>query len=98
MPGRVEKAASPTVELSAAELTIGRVVTLSPNKATGDRSLVNVLWKIVAVDGGHLLLSCRGLGQMLQDPTVQRLVAVREHDFYAADHLAAALDQPTSTH
>lgn len=77
--------------LGATELTIGRLVTLSANTVTGDRSLVGVIWEIIGANPGHVLLSCRGLCETIDQPLRPRLVAIREYGFYPAEDMAAAL-------
>ena len=79
--------------LAASDLEIGRLVTVSANKSTGDRSLVEMICEIVGGNEGHLLLACRGPGDTADDPPKPKLVAIHEYRFYPADHLASALSR-----
>jgi hypothetical protein len=72
-------------------LAAGMIVTLSPNKSTGDRSLVEVIWEVVSINGGHALLACRGLCHLLNGDAGMRLAALHEHEFYNAEALLCAL-------
>jgi hypothetical protein len=83
--------------LSAAELTLGRLVTVSVNKTTGDRSLCQVIWEIISTNDAHALMTCRHLCHLLHDVPPTRLVALHEHDFYAADALVAAMGAEENT-
>src|SRR5262245_22823480 len=89
-------AAKSPVGLAPDDLAVGKLVTLSPNKTTGDRSLVDVIWEIVGGNGGHLLLACRGFCDLLTDPAKPRLALVHEHEFYSAEQFAAMTDRPSS--
>lgn len=72
------------------ELKTGMLVTVSSNKLTGDRSLVDAIWEISGLNDGHALLTRRMLGEGHDDTFKVQLVPLREHEFYAADALAAA--------
>ena len=72
------------------ELKTGMLVTISSNKLTGDRSLVDAIWEITGLNDGHALLTRRMLGERHDDTVKVQLVPLREHEFYAADALAAA--------
>ena len=87
--------ASP-VGLASAELVVGKLVTVSASKITGDRSFVSVIWEVVGGNEGHVLLACRGLCHLLSDPDAPRLLALDEFEFYAADHLIAIIDRTLS--
>jgi hypothetical protein len=92
----INVAAKSPVGLAPDDLTVGQLVTLSPNKATGDRSLVDAIWEIIGINEGHLLLACRGFCDLLIDPEKPRLALVHEHEFYSATQLAAVADSPSS--
>jgi hypothetical protein len=77
------------------QLKVGMLVTVSANKLTGDRSLVNVIWEIAGINGGHLLLACRGLCHLLVNPSLPRLVPLKEYELYSAADFAAAVDRPS---
>lgn len=85
----VNGAAMAPAGLASKDLSVGMLVTLSPNKSTGDRSFVDMIWEIAGINGGHILLTCRGLCQLLSDPTKPRLALLHEHEFYSAEHLAS---------
>lgn len=89
---RDERADKKLGRLTAAELSAGRLVTVSINKTTGDRSLCQVIWEIVSTNDAHALVTCRHLCHLLHDVASTRLVSLNEHDFYAADALVSALD------
>lgn len=92
----INAAARSPVGLTPDDLTVGKLVTLSPNKTTGDRSLVDVIWEIIGINEGHLLLACRGFCDLLTDPAKPRLALVHEHEFYSAEQFAAMADPPSS--
>ena len=91
----INAAAKSPVGLTSDDLTVGKLVTLSPNKTTGDRSLVDVIWEIIGINEGHLLLACRGCCDLLIDPRKPRLALVHEHEFYSAAQFAAMADPPS---
>ncbi|WP_229266525.1 hypothetical protein [Leptospira sp. severe_002] len=76
--------------LAHSELKAGMLVTVSANKQTGDRSLVNAIWEIKALNGGHVLLAYRRLGMPSDEDGKVRLVPLGEHEFYPAEALALA--------
>jgi hypothetical protein len=94
----INAAARSPVGLTPDDLTVGKLLTLSPNKTTGDRSLVDVIWEIIGINEGHLLLACCGFCDLLTDPAKPRLalVLVHEHKFYSAAQFAAMADPPSS--
>jgi hypothetical protein len=92
----INAAAKSPLGLAADDLTVGKLVTLSPNKTTGDRSLVDAIWEIIGINEGHLLLACRGFCDLLIDPAKPRLALVHEHEFYCAAKFAAMADAPSS--
>ena len=77
--------------LAVAELTAGRLVTISPNKSTGDRSLCQVIWEVASINDGHALIACRHLCELLYGSPAMRLVPLHEYEFYAADAMVAAV-------
>ena len=83
------------------ELAPGAFVTVSENKRICDRSLVDAIWEIVAVNAAHAVLKFRA-GVRPLDPALEtRIVPMHEYDFYRADDLAAAIEgcrkQPSVT-
>jgi hypothetical protein len=92
----ISAAARAPAGLSVDDLAVGKLITLSPNKSTGDRSFFDVIWEIVGINEGHLLLACRGFCHLLNDPDKPRLALLHEHEFYSAGHLAAMADEPLS--
>ena len=89
MEDLIHSAARAPAGLPPGDLTVGKLVTLSPNKTTGDRSFVDVIWEIVGINEGHLLLACRGFCNLLNEPAKPRLALLHEHEFYSAEHLAS---------
>jgi hypothetical protein len=85
----ISSAARAPTGLPVGDLTVGKLVTVSPNKSTGDRSFVDMIWEIVGINEGHLLLACRGFCHLLDDPGQPRLALVHEHEFYSAEQLAS---------
>jgi hypothetical protein len=77
--------------LSAEELVPGAVVTVSENKRVADRSLVDAVWEIIAVNEAHCVLKFDCGNPPLDPAFLTRVVPLQEHDFYQADDLAAAL-------
>jgi hypothetical protein len=92
----INAAAKSPLGLAVDDLIVGKLVTLSPNKTTGDRSLVDAIWEIIGINEGHLLLACRGFCDLLIDPAKPRLALVHEHEFYCAAKFAAMADAPSS--
>jgi hypothetical protein len=76
------------------DLAVGMRVTLSPNKSTGDRSFVDMIWEIAGINEGHLALTCCGFCHLLSDPGKPRLALIHEHEFYPAEHLATLEESP----
>src|SRR5689334_10837211 len=87
----------PSRGLDPAELKAGRMVTISVNKATGDRSLCQVIWEIVSINEGHALVKCRHLRHLLYGAPDTRLIPLHEHEFYTADEFVSALAPDRST-
>jgi len=77
--------------LSAEELVPGAVVTVSENKRVADRSLVDAVWEIIAINEAHCVLKFDCGNPPLDPAFLTRVVPLQEHDFYQADDLAAAL-------
>jgi hypothetical protein len=75
--------------VSPTALKPGMLVTVSPNKQTGDRSMASAIWQVVAINVGHALLVRHDFGDAA-DPEKERLVLLDEYEFYPADDLAAA--------
>jgi hypothetical protein len=78
--------------LARNELEPGTFVTVSESKRTCDRSLVDAIWVVIAVNEAHALLKFH-CGNPPHDPAfATRVVPLGEHDFYRADHLVTALE------
>lgn len=91
MSAQEDQSSSLPSSLSSAELAPGTFVTVSENRRIPDRSLVHSLWQVIAVNEAHVVLRFRA-GMRPIDPDFEtRIVPLREHDFYRADHLADAL-------
>src|SRR5438876_712485 len=74
------------------ELTPGTFVTVSESRRIADRSLVDAIWVVVAVNEAHAVLRFH-CGSPPHDPVfATRVVPLAEHDFYRADQLAEALE------
>ena len=68
-------------------------VTVSESKRVPDRSLVEAIWVVIAVNEAHAVLKFHCGGPMPHDPaSATRIVPLQEYEFYRADHLVAALD------
>ena len=78
--------------LSSEELTPGTFVTVSENKRISDRSLVDAIWEIIAVNEAHCVLKFHRGNRPLDPAFLTRIVPLQEHEFYQADHLVAALE------
>jgi len=79
--------------LSSQELTPGTFVTVSESKRVPDRSLVEAIWIIIAVNEAHVVLKFHCGGPTPHDPaSATRIVPLQEYEFYRADHLVSALD------
>ena len=93
--------AQPAGAVPMGELAPGAFVTVSENKRICDRSLVDAIWEVVAINGAHTVLKFRA-GIRPLDPTLEtRIVPLKEYDFYCADDLVAAIEgdrkQPSVT-
>src|SRR5262245_30874701 len=88
----IKSAANAAPGLSIGELSPGQLVTLSPNRVNGDRTLTRVIWEIVAINDGHALLRCFALCHLLEELLNTSLVALHEYAFYAADEMTLQLD------
>jgi hypothetical protein len=78
--------------LNRDQLTRGTFVTVSESKRIADRSLVDAIWVVVAVNEAHAVLRFH-CGSAPHDPAfATRVVPLVEHDFYRADHLVEALE------
>jgi hypothetical protein len=79
--------------LSPEEFTPGTFVTVSESKRVPDRSLVEAIWVVIAVNEAHAVLKFHCGGPTPHDPaSATRIVPLQEYEFYRADHLVAALD------
>src|SRR3977135_2378521 len=75
------------------ELTPGTFVTVSESKRVPDRSLVEAIWVVIAVNEAHAVLKFHCGGPRPYDSaSATRIVPLGEHEFYRADHLVAALE------
>jgi hypothetical protein len=74
------------------ELIPGVYVTVSGNKRTPDRSLVNSIWRVLAVNEAHAVLKIHSGMRSLDGALDTVVVPIQEYDFYLADHLAAAME------
>ncbi len=88
--------------LSPDELTPGTFVTVSESKRVPDRSLVEAIWVVIAVNEAHAVLKFHCGGPTPHDTaSATRIVPLQEYEFYRADHLVTALDaarhQPSAT-
>jgi hypothetical protein len=72
------------------------LVTVSANKQTGDRSMVNAIWEIKGLNEGHILLAYCQLGVPPEEDSKVRLVPLGEHEFYPAETLATAASDVAS--
>lgn len=74
--------------LEAIHLVPGAVVTMGPSKHTGDRSYIEVIWEVVACNGGHVAL------KRLHGTTYGgdvKIIVVSEHEWYPAEALYDAI-------
>ena len=79
--------------LSLEELAPGTFVTISESKRVPDRSLVEAIWVVIAVNEAHAVLKFHCGGPTPHDTaSATRIVPLQEYEFYRADHLVAALD------
>jgi hypothetical protein len=79
--------------LARDELTPGTFVVVSESKRIADRSLVDAIWIIVAVNEAHAVLRFH-CGSPPHNPDfATRIVPLAEHDFYRADQLVKALEE-----
>jgi len=79
--------------LPVEQLVPGTFVTVSENKRIADRSLVYGIWEIVAVNETHIVLQLYGPPRPIEPTHPTLVVPLHEHDFYRADHLAAAIER-----
>jgi hypothetical protein len=82
--------------LSHGELKPGMLVTVSANRQTGDRSMVNAIWEIKGLNEGHILLAYRQFGVAPEEDSKVRLLPLDEHAFYPAEALATAASDVAS--
>lgn len=88
----VEAANKAPKGISASHLVPGAVVTVGPNKATGDRSYMDEIFEVIAVAGVTVgLRSLHGGPSYRGEKPV--LVQVHEREFYEAEHLLAEVSQ-----
>jgi hypothetical protein len=87
-----EGPSQPAGGLSAAEIKSGLFVTVSENNRIADRSLVDAIWEVVALNEAHAVLRFYAGLRPLDPEFETRVVLLHEHTFYPADHLVAALD------
>jgi hypothetical protein len=76
------------------KLRAGSLVTVSENKRTTDRSLVQTIWEIVAMNKAHVVLRFHAGNRPIDSESLTQVVPLHEHDFYRADDLAAAFEAP----
>lgn len=79
--------------LSLEELAPGTFRHRLRSKRVPDRSLVEAIWVVIAVNEAHAVLKFHCGGPVPHDPaSATRIVPLQEYEFYRADHLVAALD------
>jgi hypothetical protein len=74
--------------MEAIQLVPGAIVTMGPCKHTGDRSYIDVIWEVVACNGGHVALK-RLHGTTFTDDV--KIIVVSEHEWYPAEGLFDAV-------
>jgi hypothetical protein len=80
------------------ELTPGTFVTVSESKRVPDRSLVEAIWVVIAVNEAHAVLKFHCGGPTPHDPaSATRIVPLQENEFYRADHLSRRSTPPVTS-
>lgn len=82
------------VKLTTEHLVPGAVVTISTNKSTGDRSYINELFSVVGSNGGHVVVCAIDREGFLGRVNKRIILQLKDHDFYAADHLVDLMKKP----
>ena len=79
--------------LSLEELAPGTFRHRLRSKRVPDRSLVEAIWVVIAVNEAHAVLKFHCGGPTPHDTaSATRIVPLQEYEFYRANHLVAALD------
>lgn len=68
------------------QLVPDAIVTHSASKHTGDRSGIEGIYKVIASNGGHVLLEVAHPG-LCQKIGERRIIVISEHEWYPAEHL-----------
>jgi hypothetical protein len=75
-------------------LVPGAIVTHGPSKHTGDRSGIEVIYRVLARNGGHVALEVAHPDYFYKLGK-RRLVVISEHEWYLAEHMLDALTAPS---
>lgn len=80
-------------KLSLDHLVPGALVTVSPNKRTGTRSLSFCIWRVLATNGCHVAVEVETVttAEVFLKKGHRTLLVFSEYDWYEAEHLADAL-------
>lgn len=87
----IDQARSCQKGVGTEHLVPGAVFTHGPSKHTGDRSGVVAIWRVLATNGGHVVLEVAG-GDYCRKVGERSVVVISEHEWYPAEHLLEALE------
>jgi hypothetical protein len=86
----VDSARASAPGLPRDQLVPGALVTLSPNRCTGDRSFSHEIYEILASNEGHVLIK-QAIGKPAEYFKGPHSIPIHEHEFYGADHFASVV-------
>lgn len=92
----IEQARACKKGMPSEQLVPGAIVTHGPSKHTGDRSGIEVIWRVLASNGGHVALEC-ARKDYFRKAGDRVLVVIAEHEWYPAEHLLAELERTAET-
>jgi hypothetical protein len=88
----LEQARSCARGLAPEQIVPDAIVTHGPCKATGDRGGIQVIWRVLATNGGHVALECVR-ADYIRKIGYRSVAVIAEHEWYPAEHLLAELDR-----
>ncbi len=90
----IDQARSCPKGVGVEHLVPGAIFTHGPSKHTGDRSGIEAIWRVLATNGGHVVLEV-ARGDYIRKAGERRVIVIAEHEWYPAEHMLEALEAET---
>lgn len=88
----IDQARSCPKGVGVEQLVPGAIFTYGPSKHTGDRSGVETIWRVLATNGGHVVVEVARGDCKAGD---RQVIVISEHEWYPAEHMLEALKAET---